>query len=154
MAGIGNKAEDIMSTDIVTVNPKDSLHQVSKKLSENNTSGAPVVDEIGRIVGIVSEHDIVSYLSTFDDSELEVVESSDLPHLAHIYLQASAKPVEDIMTTDVIHADPEASIEELAKLMTENNINRVPIVVKGKLLGMVSRIDILSNIGKVDLEKV
>jgi CBS domain-containing protein len=153
MAKIGNKAEDIMSTDVLTVHPKDSLHQVSKKLAEKNTSGAPVVDDIGRIVGIVSEHDIVAYLSTFDDSELDV-ESKDLPHLAHIYIQASATPVEDVMTTEVIHAKPVTSIEMLASLMTNNNINRIPIVVKGKLVGMVSRIDILRNIANVDLEKV
>ncbi len=151
---IGGKAEDIMSTDIVTVKPKDSLHTVSRTLSEHDTSGAPVVDDIGRIVGIVSEHDIVSYLSTFDESDLEVYNSTGLPHLAHIYLQASAKEVEEIMTTEVITAIPKTSIDHLARLMTRNNVNRIPIVVKGKLVGMVSRIDILRNIGKVDLEKV
>ncbi len=154
MTGIGEKAKDIMSTDIVSVHPKDSLHQVSRKLAENDTSGVPVVDDIGRIVGIVSEHDIVSYLSTFEDKELEVVDTTKLPHLAHIYLQASAKPVEEIMTKEIITAKPDTKIEILARLMTQNNINRVPIVVKGKMLGMVSRIDILRNIGKVDLEKV
>lgn len=154
MTEIGDKAEDIMSTDIVIVRPKESLHTVSRILSEHNTSGAPVVDDIGRMVGIVSEHDIVSYLSTFEDTEPEAVDSDDLPHLARIYLQASAKPVEEIMTTEVISARPETSIEVLASLMTENNINRIPILVKGKFVGMVSRIDILRNIGKVDLEKV
>ena len=154
MTLIGDKAESIMSTDVVTVHPKDTLHQVSKKLADNNTSGAPVVDDINRIVGIISEHDIVSYLSTFKDKELEIVDSADLPHLAHIYLQASALPVEEIMTTEIITAKPDTKIEILARLMTENNINRIPIVVKGELLGMVSRIDILRNIGDVDLEKV
>ena len=151
---IGEKAEDIMSTDVVTVKPKDSLHLASRTLSEHNTSGAPVVDDIGRIVGIISEHDIVSYLSTFDDSELEMDKPSNMPRLAHIYLQASVKPVEDIMTTGVITAQQETTIEDLAKLMTDNNINRVPIVVKGKLIGMVSRIDILHNIAAVELGKV
>jgi len=154
MAEIGDTAEDIMSTDIVTVHPKDSLHSVSRKLAENDTSGVPVVDEIGRIVGIISEHDIVSYLSTFQDKELEVLDTKELPHLANIYLQASATPVEEIMTTEIVTAKPETKIEILARLMTENNINRVPIVVKGKLVGVVSRIDILRNIGAVDLEKV
>lgn len=154
MTPIGDKAENIMSTDVVTVHPKDSLHQVSRKLADNNTSGAPVVDEINRIVGIISEHDIVSYLSSFEDKELEIVDTANLPHLAHIYLQASALPVEEVMTTEIISAKPETKIEILARLMTENNINRIPIVVKGELLGMVSRIDILRNIGNVDLEKV
>lgn len=154
MMEIGNKAKDIMSTDIVTVHPKDSLHQVSRKLAESNTSGAPVVDDIGRVVGIVSEHDIVSYLSTFEDKELEVVDTKELSHLTRIYVQARALPVEEIMTTEIISAKPETKIEILARLMTQNNINRVPIVVKGKLVGMVSRIDILRNIGNVNLEKV
>ncbi|UCE37274.1 MAG: CBS domain-containing protein [Thermoplasmata archaeon] len=154
MVHIGEKAEDIMSKDVVTVHPKDSLHFVAKTLAENNTSGAPVVDDIGRIVGIVSEHDIVTFLSAFDNSELDITDSGELPHLAHIYIKASATPVEEAMTTDVIHAVPDTSIDMLARLMTENNINRIPIVVKGKLVGMVSRIDILRNIGQVDMEKV
>lgn len=151
---IGVKAKDIMATDIIVLGEKDSLHKSSRILSDHHTSGAPVVDDIGRIVGIISEHDIVSYISTFEDDELEFDNSSDLPHLAHMYIQASAKPVEDIMTKEVITAGPDTTIEDLARLMTQNNINRVPIVVKGELLGIVSRIDILRNIGKVYLEKV
>jgi CBS domain-containing protein len=151
---IGDKAEDIMSTDIFTVNPKDSLHTVSRVFADTETSGAPVVDDIGRIVGIVSEHDIVTYLSKFEDTGEEDIDPKELPHLAHIYIQASTTPVEEVMTTEVITAKPDTSIDMIARLMTDNNINRVPIVVKGKLVGMVSRVDILRNIGHVDLEKV
>ena len=154
MVKIGDIAEDIMTTEVVILNPKDSLHQASRKLAESATSGAPVIDDIGRIVGIISEHDIVSYLATFEDKELDVLETSELPHLAHIYLQASATPVNEIMTTEIVTAKSDTKIEILSRLMTENNINRVPIVEKGKLIGMVSRIDILRNIGMVDLDKV
>lgn len=154
MVVIGDKASDIMTTEIVTLNPKDSLHSASRKLAENNTSGGPVVDDIGRVVGIVSEHDIVSYLSKFEDKEMEDVDTKDLPILAHIYVQASTTPVEEIMTTEIISAKPDTKIEILTRLMTENNINRIPIVEKGRLIGMVSRIDILRNIGMVNLEKV
>jgi CBS domain-containing protein len=154
MVKIGETAQEIMTTDIIMVHPEESLHQVSRKLAENGTSGVPVVDDIERIVGVVTEHDIVSYLSTFEDKELEVLDTKELPHLAHIYLQASAKPVKVVMTTEIITAKPDTKIEILARLMTDNNINRVPIVEKGKLIGMVSRIDILRNIGMVDLEKV
>ena len=154
MTEIGQKAEDIMSKDIIKVKPKDSIHKVSRILAENDTSGAPVVDDIGRIVGVISEHDIVAFLSAFDINKLEVMDSSNLPHLAHIYLQASAKPIEEVMIKEVVTADPEATIDELAEIMTENNINRVPIVEKGNLVGIVSRIDILRNIGQVALEKV
>ena len=154
MVKIGDIAEDIMTTEVVKLNPKDSLHQASRKLAENATSGAPVIDDIGRIVGIISEHDIVSYLATFEDKELDVLETSELPHLAHIYLQASATPVNEIMTTEIVTAKSDTKIEILSRLMTENNINRVPIVEKGKLIGMVSRIDILRNIGMVDLGKI
>jgi CBS domain-containing protein len=154
MNNVGEKAEDIMSTDIFTVSPKDSLHTVSRVFADTETSGAPVVDEIGRIVGIVSEHDIVTYLSKFEDTGKGDIDPKELPHLAHIYIQASTTPVEEVMTTDVITAKPETSIDMIARLMTENNINRVPIVVKGKLVGMVSRVDILRNIAQVELEKV
>lgn len=154
MVNIGEIAQDIMTTEVIILNPKDSLHQASRKLAENATSGAPVIDDIGRIVGVVSEHDIVSYLATFEDKEIEVVDTSTLPHLAQAYVQASATPVEEIMTTEIISAKPDTKIEILIRLMTENNINRIPIVEKGKLVGMVSRIDILRNIGMVNLEKV
>jgi CBS domain-containing protein len=154
MVNIGEKASDIMTTEIVTLKPKDSLHQASRKLAGSNTSGGPVVDDIGRVVGIVSEHDIVSYLSKFEDKDMEDIDTKDLPIMAHIYVQARTTPVEEIMTTEIVTAKPDTKIEILARLMTENNINRVPIVEKGKLIGMVSRIDILRNIGMVDLEKV
>ncbi len=151
---IGEKAQDIMSTDIITVNPKDSLHSVSRIFADMETSGAPVCDDIGRIVGIVSEHDIVSYLSKFEDTGEDDIDPKELPHLAHIYIQARTTPVEEVMTTEVITAKPKTSIDMIARLMTDNNINRVPIVVKGKMIGMVSRVDILRNIGQVELEKV
>lgn len=154
MVQIGDKAADIMTTDIVILNTKDSLHSASRKLAENSTSGAPVVDDIGRVVGIVSEHDIVSYLAKFEDKDMEDVDTKDLPILAHIYVQASTTPVVQIMTTEIISAKPDTKIEILTRLMTEHNINRIPIVEKGKLIGMVSRIDILRNIGMVDLEKI
>jgi CBS domain-containing protein len=151
---IGVKAKDIMTTDIILLKEDYSLHKASRALSDYHTSGAPIVNDIGKIVGILSESDIVSYISTFQDDDLEFDKTSALPELAQMYIQASAKPVADIMTTEVVTAKPETSIEDLARLMTENNINRVPIIEKGKLVGIVSRIDILKNIGKVYLEKI
>jgi CBS domain-containing protein len=151
---IGVKAKDIMTTDIILLKEDYSLHKASRALSDYHTSGAPVVNNLGKIIGIISESDIVSYISTFQDDELEFDNTSELPELAQMYIQASTVPVADIMTKEVVTANPDTSIEDLARLMTENNINRVPILEKGKLVGIVSRIDILRNIGKVYLEKI
>jgi CBS domain-containing protein len=114
-------AKDIMTADVVTVSSAATIKQAANLLTRQQISGAPVVDGRGRIVGIVSEADIVA------------------KHGAR---------VADIMSKTVCSVDEETSIEEIASVMTARKINRVPVVRGKKLIGVVSRADLVAAVAR------
>jgi CBS domain-containing protein len=114
-------AKDIMTRDIITVNPTMSIKALAMTLIKNQISGAPVPDKDGKIVGVVSEADIVA---------------------------KKGKDVKAIMSKKVISVSENTSVEEIAKLMTTHAIKRLPVMNSGKLMGIVSRADIVSAIAR------
>ena len=112
-------AKDIMTRDVVTVSAALAVKELAKVFLKNRISGAPVVDKKGKIIGVVSEADI---------------------------LAKKGKQVKNIMSRKVIQVDEETAVEEVASLMTHHNIKRVPVMEEGKLLGIVSRADIVRAI--------
>jgi len=144
------KVREIMTKQVITLSPEESIEEAAKKLRENRISGAPVV-EGDRIVGIVSEADLMKLfesemsISLVLPSPLELIE---LPVKMHRQLKEAAKRlaatrVRDVMTREVITIDEEASIEEAARTMAKYGINRLPVVREGKLVGIVTRADVL-----------
>ncbi len=144
------KVKDIMTRQVITLSPEESIDDAARKLRENRISGAPVV-EGERIVGIVSEADLMKLfesemsINLVLPSPLEIIE---LPIKMHRQLKEAAKRlaarrVEDIMTRGVITIDEEASIEEAARVMAKHGINRLPVVREGKLVGIVTRADVI-----------
>lgn len=144
------KVKDVMTRQVVTLSPEESIEEAAKKLRDNRISGAPVV-EGGRIAGIVSEADLMKLfesemsISLVLPSPLEIIE---LPVKMHRQLREAARrlsvrKVKDIMTREVITIDEEASIEEAARTMAKYGINRLPVVREGKLAGIVTRADVL-----------
>ena len=114
-------AKDIMTADVVTVSSVATVKQAANLLTRLQISGAPVIDGQGRIVGIVSEADIVA--------------------------RRGAR-VEDIMSKKVCSVEEETSIEEIATVMTVRKINRVPVVREKKLIGVVSRADLVAAVAR------
>jgi CBS domain-containing protein len=114
-------AKDIMTRDIVTVSPTMSVRNLAMALIKNQISGAPVADKNGKILGVVSEADIVS---------------------------KSGKNVKAIMSKKVISVSEETSVEEIARLMTTHAIKRLPVMKEGAMVGIVSRADIVSAIAQ------
>ncbi len=144
------KVKDIMTRQVITLSPEESIDDAARKLRENRISGAPVV-EGERIVGIVSEADLMKLfesemsINLVLPSPLEIIE---LPIKMHRQLKEAARRlaarrVEDIMTRGVITIDEEASIEEAARVMAKHGINRLPVVREGKLVGIVTRADVI-----------
>ncbi len=144
------KVKDIMTRQVITLSPEESIDDAARKLRENRISGAPVV-EGERIVGIVSEADLMKLfesemsINLVLPSPLEIIE---LPIKMHRQLKEAAKRlaarrVEDIMTRGVITIDEEASIEEAARVMAKHGINRLPVIREGKLVGIVTRADVI-----------
>ncbi|MBA3051473.1 MAG: CBS domain-containing protein [Candidatus Omnitrophica bacterium] len=115
-------AKHIMTTNIETVTPETSLADAVNMLLMREISGMPVVDGEGRLMGVVSEKDVFRLAFSGKVHESKVA---------------------DVMTTKVVSFPPDADIRDIAKVLAENVFRTVPIVEDGKIIGIVSRADIL-----------
>jgi CBS domain-containing protein len=142
-------AKDVMTTEVVTVSPETTVQDLAKILSEKGISGAPVVDADQRLVGIVSEGDLLHRAETGTERRiqrrrswwLESVAAEE--ELARDYVKAHGRSVADIMTREVISAEETTDLADLAMLLETKRIKRVPVVSGGKLVGIVSRANLV-----------
>ena len=115
------QAKDIMTRDIITVSPTMTIKNLAMTLIKNQISGAPVAGKNGKIVGVVSEADIVA---------------------------KKGKDVKAIMTKKIISVAEDTAVEAIARLMTTQKIKRVPVMRGDEVVGIVSRADIVSAIAR------
>jgi len=113
-------AKDIMTTKVVTVKPSTSIEDAARLLVRRKISGVPVVDEKDKtkVVGILTEADLLAAPS-------------------------GAKTVAEVMKKRVVSVSPDTSVDEIAEILVKKKIKRVPVIDAGKLVGIVSRIDVL-----------
>lgn len=147
------RVAEIMSKEVVTVGPDTTIEEVAGLLTGKNISGVPVVDEDGKLKGIVTQKDLL-----YKDMEPRfpaVVELlGGLIYLkgVHKYNEELKKlvatKVEDIMTKEVVTVREDARVEDVARLMVEKGINRVPVVRDGNMVGIVSRGDVVKYIAE------
>ncbi len=114
-------AKEIMSSSVLTVNLHMKLVDVIKLLVENNVTGLPVVDEDMNLIGVVTEKDILKVL----------------------YNKEKSKAVRDLMSQEVVSFDENTDLINIFKCLVENSFRRVPITSSGKLVGIISRRDII-----------
>jgi len=117
-------ASDIMTRRVCTTRAETTVQELAQLLSREHISGATVVDEHGGIIGIVTEADIISKVSRAD------------------------LRVADIMSHELITVEEESQVSDIACLLTERKIKRVPVVHHGKLTGIVSRADIVHAVAQ------
>jgi CBS-domain-containing membrane protein len=134
-------ASSIMVSDVITVNANASVRELATILMANRISAVPVVDGQGRLVGIVSESDLVRRpeLGTETPRAWCADSLSSNATLADEFVRSHSRKVSDVMTRDVITAGPSDSLGQVAALLEKNRIKRVPIVSEGKIVGIVSR---------------
>lgn len=154
------KVRDIMTTDVVTLKPENTVREATRKLAVENLTGAPVVDEKNRMIGILSQDDIIKlflkYAKRVDEaggigSDLLVQyrdQSSDDQMVKDAVEIISNTKVEEIMTRTVLSTSADALVMQLLRAMEKLGVNRVPVLEKGVLLGIVSRGDVLFSIYK------
>lgn len=139
------KASDIMATNVVTVGAEATVGEVAKILFDNRISAAPVVGKNGELLGIVSEGDLLRRAEIGTEKHrswwLEAFTSSDT--LADEFVKSHARKVSDVMTRQVITATLGTPISEIATLLEKNSIKRVPIVMANKVVGIVSRANLI-----------
>ncbi|RLC48436.1 MAG: hypothetical protein DRH70_01070 [Candidatus Coatesbacteria bacterium] len=146
-------AKDVMTRDVVTVSPSTSLKTLGRILAEHNITGVPVVNDEGKIAGIVSETDLIlSQLRMrignrdYDDIFDLFSASTELAAEPQARYGPAPRWVEDIMTKRVIVVGEDTAVTDLASLMADKGIHRVPVVRDGKLVGIVSALDLLKAI--------
>ncbi|MEM5808029.1 MAG: CBS domain-containing protein [Candidatus Aenigmatarchaeota archaeon] len=147
--------KDYMKTKVYKIRPTHSIFKAAEMLSKYHISGAPVVRG-EKVVGIITESDIIRFMKL--DLSRTHSELAGEPHTLSVILLALIKDhlnvkkhlkelskirVKDFMTKDVISISPEESIIEAANLLEKHNIDRLPVIKDGKLVGIISRCDLI-----------
>lgn len=143
------KARDVMVSPVITVGENSTIRDLAKLLLANRISAVPVVDSGGKVVGIVSEADLMhrSETGTERPSSWWLALISGERALAAEYIQSHALKVKDVMATDVQTARPDTPLLEIADMFENKHIRRVPIVNDaGELVGIVSRANIVQAV--------
>jgi CBS domain-containing protein len=117
------KASDIMQREVLATTPRASVRDIATQLVVNGISGMPVAERAGTVLGVITEADILE--SLMEGKKLEKLTAAD------------------IMSEEPITVDIETSVEEVIKILNEEGIVRVPVTEKGKLVGIISRIDVI-----------
>ena len=139
------KAADVMVTNVITVGPDACVQDVARTLIEARISGVPVVGSDGKLVGIVSEGDLMRRAEAGTGRRrpwwLAVLTGREV--LASEFIKEHSRKVADVMTRQVVTAAPDTPLWTIANLLEKNAIKRVPIVQDGKVVGIVSRANLL-----------
>ena len=139
------KARELMSTNLVVVPPETPVTAVASLLASRGISAVPVVDGSGAPVGIVTDGDLIRRLADEKPGPVAWFFGlfKDSAKLADRFAKAHGKTARDVMTADLAAVGGDAGAEEIARLMEKGGIRRVPVVEDGKLVGIVSRADLL-----------
>ncbi len=146
------KAKEIMNKDVITVSPEDTVTNLVKLMLDKSISGVPVVDEEQRILGIVSETDLIYpekslHLPAFIPILDSFVFIEGFRETEKEIRKMSAYKVEDVMTKDVITINEDQDIQDVVNLMIDKRINRIPVIDKDKkVIGIITRSNILKHI--------
>jgi CBS domain-containing protein len=144
------KVEELMTRDVETVSPETSLKEVAAILSRRRISGLPVVDDDGRLLGVVSEADILLKEQGPASEESGLLGWLTGRHDADERLEAQTAG--EAMTAPAVSIAPERQAHEAARVMVERQINRLPVVEGDRVVGIVTRADLVRAFTRSDEE--
>jgi CBS domain-containing protein len=124
------EAKDIMRTNLITVTEQTPVHEAIDLLAENKITGLPVVDGDNRLVGIVSEKDIL------------IMAYHKITHTCDEVV--NSRKISDVMTSEVVSFRPEDTLADVCQCFMGSSFRRVPVLDDGELVGLISRKDIIS----------
>jgi len=144
-------AQDIMTRDVITVTPDTDITQATRILLENRVNGLPVVDEKGRLVGIVCQSDMIAQqkriplpsLFTLLDGYISLTSAKQFEKEVQ---KIAATRVEQAMTPRPVTVSPNTPLEDIASLMVEKKLHTLPVVDKGELVGIIGKEDMLRTL--------
>jgi CBS domain-containing protein len=149
------RVRDLMTTQVLTVKPTDTIKRATIKFAVDNATGAPVVDNRNHVVGIITENDVLTLILKWQDKldkdpntthsllslPMDGVTADEA--LTEANRAISEMKVEDLMTRTVLTTSPDEKIVMALKKMMKLNVNRLPVMEKGVLVGTISRSDII-----------
>ncbi len=140
------KARDVMVSPVITVKPNATVKEVAGLLLRHRVSALPVVDDAGKVIGMISEGDLMRRADLGTERHrawwLAALFAEEAA-LAAEYVKAHSRKVVDIMSKRVIAASPDTPLNEIAGLLERHSIKRVPIIENGALVGIVSRANLI-----------
>ncbi|MFZ0483635.1 MAG: CBS domain-containing protein [Desulfobacterales bacterium] len=145
------KAKDIMTKELITVSPETEIVHATKLLLENQINGVPVIDETGKLVGILCQSDLIAQQKklpvpsffTFLDG---LISLTSMKQFEKEVQKIAAITVSQAMTQNPVVARPDTGIEEVAALMVDSGFHTIPVVDNGALVGIIGKEDILKTL--------
>ena len=141
-------AKDVMTKQVISVGPDTPVGAVAQTMIDNRISAVPVLTAEGALLGIVSEGDLLHRTETGTERErswwLSVI--SDPVGQARDFVKSHGRKASDVMTSDVVTVGEETSLRDIAGILEERRIKRVPVVREDRLVGIVSRANLLQGL--------
>jgi CBS-domain-containing membrane protein len=149
------KAADVMATKVITVRPDTPVATIAEVLLANRISAVPVVNDKDVLVGIVSEGDLIRRVEAGTERHrswwLELLTGKET--LAHEFVMSHARKAADVMTRPVISVQPDTPLGDIASLLEKHRIKRVPVASNGKIVGIVSRANLIQALVNLNRAK-
>ena len=145
------KAKDMMTEDVITVTPGMEITQAAKLLLEHHYNGLPVVDEGGKLVGIICQDDLIVQQKKLPLPSLFTFFDGLIPMTSYRSMEKEvdkiiASKVSQAMTPDPITIGPDTSLEEIATLMVNHNVHTLPVLEGSRLVGIIGKEDVLRTL--------
>jgi CBS domain-containing protein len=146
------KVSEVMRREVATVHPESPLHQVVELLLDTDYTAVPVVDKDGKVVGVVSDNDLLTRGGMRVTISLKRATDLEFVRGLHESLENPNRTVSEVMTTPAVTVSPDAILGRAAQLMAEKHLKRLPVVDgDGKLIGILGRLDVLNTVAAVHL---
>ena len=149
------RVKHIMTVDVVSVSPSASVGRVARLMHERAISGLPVVDIDQKILGMVTDLDLILLNTRIEAPHFLPLLDGRIPletptHFKKRIQHAAGTTAKDLMTEEVLTVGPEEDVETLAALMVKEHVNPIPVVDEGRLIGVVSRADVIRWMARDD----
>ncbi|MEZ5856060.1 MAG: CBS domain-containing protein [Hyphomicrobiaceae bacterium] len=145
-------ASEIMTRNVVTVGPQTPVREVAETMSKHRISGVPVVDDGGRLVGILSESDLLHRMETGTERRRKwwLGMFQDTSKMAQEFTKSHGLTAGEIMTANVTTVNGTSTLADIAELLDAKKLKRVPVIVDGKLAGIITRGDLVKVLANAD----
>ena len=141
------RAKDIMTTSVVTVSPETDIAEAVKLMLDRQISGVPVIDDSGRLIGILTEGDLMRRAELDTGRQSWWINPISSPEQeAKAYVKAHGLKVKDVMTKEVVTINEQEPLDRIAMVFEERGIKRTPVMRSGKVVGIVSRANLLRSL--------